>query len=471
MRKSVLALALIALLAPQMAPEMAPLGTALPQGALAQTKGKSGAGASSGTYEQLNLFGEAFERIRNDSVERVGDEKLVRTAISGMLSGLDPRSAYLTEAEYQALQAKTPEESATTGLVLTMENNIAKVVSPRDGSPAAAAQIKPGDLIFSIDKEPTYEMTLSEVEQKLRGPADSEVTLMVRRGTEKPFEVKLKRALPATFQTVDKRLEGGNIGYVRVAAFEAGTPDALAAAIKDLRQQAGNKLAGFIVDLRNNPGGSFDEAVKVADAFIDKGTIAIIKGRKSENTRTVAATAGDLANNQPVVVLINGGTAREAEMVAGALQDSRRAVLLGTKTFGESTIETLIPLNGEGAIRLTTARYVTPNGRPIHGKGIEPDLTVSPLKLEKLAQGDRRREADLRGALRNTDREPAAPGAAPPSTEPATGGDRTGATTPARDKPPVVATGDIGTQNDEQLIHAIDVLRGLALLSGRTASR
>ena len=206
MRKSVLALAVIAFAAPQ----IALTGTALSQNATPQTKGgKSSAGTGGGVYEQLNLFGEAFERVRNDAVEPVGDGKLVRTAISGMLSGLDPRSVYLTEAEYKALQSKAPEDSAATGLVLTMDNSLAKVVSPRDGSPAAGADIKPGDLIFSIDKEPTYEMTLPEIEQKLRGPADSEVTLMVRRGSDKPFEVKLKRAAPATFKSVDKRLEFG----------------------------------------------------------------------------------------------------------------------------------------------------------------------------------------------------------------------------------------------------------------------
>ena len=210
-----------------------------------------------------------------------------------------------------------------------------------------------------------------------------------------------------------------------MAAFEAGTPDALAAALKDLRQQAGNKLIGFIVDLRNNPGGSFDDAVKAADTFIDKGDIAIVKSRKGESTKHIAATPGDLANGQPIVALVNGGTAREAELVAGALQDSRRAVLLGSKTFGESAIETLIPLNGQGAIRLTTSRYLTPSGRTIHGKGLEPDLTVSPVKLEKLAQADRRREADLRGALKNTDKEAATPNAATPAKEPENTDDKT----------------------------------------------
>ena len=449
MRKSVVALALIAFLAPS---------AALPQA-------KSG---KSGVYEQLNLFGEAFERIRNDAVEPVADGKLVQTAISGMLAGLDPRSVYLTEAEYKAVQTNSPEASASTGLIVTMENAQAKVVSPRDGSPAAAANIKPGDLIFTIEKEPTYDLTLPEIEQKLRGPVDSEVVLMVRRGSEKPFEVKLKRAPSATFPTVSKRLESSNIAYIRIAGFDAGTPDALAAAVKDLRQQAGNKLIGFIVDLRNNPGGAFDAAVKAADAFIDKGDIAVIKSRKPDGAKHIAATPGDLANAQPIVALVNGGTARETELVAGALQDSRRAVLLGTKTFGESAIESLIPLNGNGAIRLTTSRFLTPSGRAIQGNGLEPDLAVSPLKLEKLSQADRRREADLRGALKNPDAQPATPGSTPPGTK---APDKTSGATPPKTEQPTVASGDMGTNNDEQLSEAIDVLRGLALISGRTAAR
>jgi carboxyl-terminal processing protease len=448
MRKSALAVALIVLLAP---------AAAVPQS-------KSGKG---GVYEQLNLFGEAFERIRQDAVEPVADAKLVQTAIAGMLGGLDPRSSYLTEAEYKALQSRAPSESASTGLVVTLDNGQVKIVAPRDGSPAADVDIKPGDLIFSIDKEPTYDLTLTEIEQKLRGPADSEVALMLRRGTDKPIDVKVKRT-SAPFPTVTHRLESGNIGYVRLAGFEEATPDLLAAAVKELRQQAGNKLIGFILDLRNNPGGNFDVAVKAADAFMDKGDIAVIKSRKAEGTRQIAATPGDLANGQPIVALVNGGTAREAEMVAGALQDSKRAVLLGTKTFGESAIESLIPLNGNGAIRLTTARFVTPSGRAIQGKGLEPDLAVSPLKVEKLAQGDRRREADLRGALKNPETQPATPGSTP------SGGkapDKPATAAPPKGDQPTVASGDIGTTSDEQLIQGVDVLRGLALLNGRQAAR
>jgi carboxyl-terminal processing protease len=460
MRKWVLTAGLVVLLMP---------AAALPQQ-------KTGKGS---VYEQLNLFSEAFERIRQDAVEPVGDNKLIETAIAGMLSGLDPRSVYLNETEYKALKAPTSEESASPGLVVTLDNSQLKVVSPRDGSPAAAAGIKPGDLIFTIDKEPTYDLTLPEIEQKLRGPADSEVALMLRRGTGAPIETRIKRAA-GKFPTVSARLEGGDVAYVRLAGFDEASQAALTAAVKEVRQQAGNKLIGFILDLRNNPGGNFDSAVAVADAFLDKGDITVVKSRKADDLKRIAATPGDLANGLPIVALVNGGTAREAELVAGALQDNKRAVLLGTKTFGESAIETIIPLNGNGAIKLTTARFMTPSGRTIQGKGLEPDLDVSPLKLEKVAQADRRREADLRGALKNPDAttpgaaKDGAPSAAPGSTPggATTSGKEPSATTqPAKGEQPSVASGDIGTTSDEQLSEAVDVLRGLALVSGRTAAR
>ncbi len=463
MRKWVPAIALIALLAPS---------SALPQA-------KSGKGA---VYEQLNLFGEAFERIRQDAVEAVADGKLIETAITGMLASMDPRAVYLSEAEYKAQQAPGPEQAGSTGIVATISGGALRVISPRDGSPAVEAGIKPGDVIFMIDKETTFDLTLNDVEQRLRGPAGSEVALLVRRGTGVPIEIKVKRA-DGKLPTVNSRLESGTIGYVRVAGFDEATQAAFAAGIQDLRKQANNKLAGFVLDLRNNPGGGFDTAVAIADALIDKGDIAVVKGRKAESAKRIAATPGEVAKGLPIVVLVNGGTAREAELVAGALQDNRRAVLLGTKTFGESAIESTIPLNGNGAVRLTTARYLTPSGRAIQGKGLEPDLIVAPLKLERLAQGDRRREADLRGALKNTDpvgpnakpqaaptgaaRPPAgAPGASPanpPGTVPSA------ATPPAGTTAPTVATGDIGTANDEQLAEALDVLRGLAMVSARNA--
>jgi len=430
----------------------------------------------SGVYDQLNLFGEAFERIRQDAVEPVGDRKLIETAIAGMLSSLDPHSVYLSEAEYKAQQALADSGSGSPGLVVTVAGGQVKVVSPRDGSPAAAAGIKPGDAIFAIDKEPVFDLSLSEIEQKLRGPVDSEVTLTLRHADGKPSDITLKRAI-ANLPTVSAHLDGEDVGYLRIAGFDETTQAALSAAIQDLTQRAGKKLIGFVLDLRNDPGGNFDAAVAVADDFIDKGDIAVIRGRKDDSTKHIPATPGDLANGLPLVALINGGTAREAELVAGALQDNHRAILVGTKSFGESSIETLIPLNGNGAIRLTTARFETPSGRAIQGKGLDPDLVVAPLKLERLAQGMNRREADLRGALKNTD-PVAAPKAPPGSTtqtpapaapDPSKQTPAPGASTPPPSPPAssAVASGDLGTPDDEQLTQALDVLRGLALVTAR----
>src|SRR6516225_822688 len=411
----------------------------------ASGQAKSGKGSG---YEQLNLFGEAFERIRQDAVEPVTEAKLIRAAIAGMLSGLDARSAYISEPAFRASPTPANDETTTLGLVLTIRSGQLQVISPEDGSPAARAEIRPGDVILAIDKEPVYDLTLGEAEQKLRGPAGSEVQLTLRRGAETPIDLALERE------------EAENIGYLRIAGFDGGTQPALAAAVQDLRQKIGSKLIGFILDLRNNPGGGFDAAVAVADAFIDKGDIVVVKGRKPTSVKRISATPGDLAKGLPLVALVNGGTAREAELVAGALQDNHRAVLLGSKTFGESSIESVIPLGEGGAIRLTTARYTTPLGREIQGKGLDPDLAVTSLKLARLAQGQMRREADLPGALKNPDQtaDKPAPAASPGA-----------ATTPTPDEAPAVATQDIGSASDEQLIQAVDVLRGLSVFGRRAA--
>jgi carboxyl-terminal processing protease len=418
--------------------------------ALAQAKSGKGGG-----YEQLNLFSEAYDRIRADAVEPVGEGKLIGAAIAGMLSGLDAHSAYINEAAYRAMQTPANEDQVSLGLVVTIENGQLKVIAPQDGSPAAQAGIKPGDLIYAIDKDPTYDMTLGEAEQKLRGPAGSEVELSLRRDNRgPPIDVTVKRER-YKLQTVAGRIERGNILYLRVAGFDSATPAALTSTVQDLRQRAGNKVIGFILDLRNNPGGAFEPAVAVADAFIDKGDIVVVKGRKPASLKRISATPGDIAQGVPIVALINGGTAREAELVAAGLQDNRRAVLVGTRSFGESSIESLIPLQGNGAIRLTTARFMTPSGQNVQSKGLTPDLTVMPLKLAKLPQGDRRREADLRGALKNTDPVPAG---AKDSGAKESGG---------KQAAPSLATSDIGSAADEQLSEAEDMLRGLALVSGR----
>src|SRR5216683_4136871 len=364
-------------------------------GAFAQQKSGKG-----NVYEELNLFDEAFERVRQDAVDPVADAKLIGAAIAGMVSGLDPHSSFMDEEQFKALQTPVDSDAAGLGLVVTIDSGQLKVISPEDGSPAARAGIRPGDVIFAIDKEPVYDLTLGEAEKKLRGPAGSEVQLTVRRGADKPIDLTIRREAYKP-PSVAGHLERGNIGYLRIAGFDGGTEAALAGAVKDLREKAGSKLIGLILDLRNNPGGSFDAAVAAADAFLEKGEIVVVKGRKSANVKRISATPGDLAKGLPLVVLVNGGTAREAELVAGALQDNRRGVLLGTQTFGESSIESVIPLPGNGAIRLTTSRFTTPTGRQIQGKGLTPDLVVMPLKLEKLTHGGRR-EADLRGALKNT---------------------------------------------------------------------
>src|SRR6516165_4912091 len=354
---------------------------------------------------------------------------------------------------------RRPMTMPAPSLAVTIQNGQLQVISPEDGSPAARAGIRPGDVIFTIDKEPVYDLALGEVEQKLRGPAGSEVRLVMRHGTEKPLDLTLKREA-YKLQTVVGRVEGGNIGYLRIAGFDSGTQAALTAAVQDLRQKIGSKLVGFILDLPNNPGGRFDAAVGVAAAVIDKGVIVVVKGRKPASLKRIAATPGDLAKGLPLVSLVNGGTAREAELVAGALQDNHRAVLLGSKTFGESSIESVIPLGEGGAIRLTTARYTTPSGREIQGKGLDPDLAVTSLKLARLAQGQMRREADLPGALKNPDQtaDKPAPAASPGA-----------AATPSPDEAPALATQDIGSANDEQLIQAVDVLRGLSVFSRRAA--
>jgi carboxyl-terminal processing protease len=463
MRKTAMAIALVACLAPIAAWSQSDDVTA-DNATTADTAGN-------GVYDQLNLFGEAFERIRHDAVDPVTDERLVQTAIGGMLAGLDPHSVYLSESQYKAIEANAPETSASPGLVVTIDNSEVKVVAPRDGSPAAKADIKPDDIIFMIGKEPTYDQSLPEVEQMLRGPAGSEVKLVLRRSSgDKPITVQLRR-VTGPFPSVNHRLDGGDIGYIRLAGFADATPDLLAAAVKDLRQQAGGKLIGFVLDLRNNPGGSFEAAVKCADDFLNKGNIAVVKSRQPDQVKHIAATPGDLANGQPIVALVNGGTASEAELVAGALQDNKRAVLLGSKTFGESAIETLIPLNGNGAIRLTTARFLTPDGHEIQDKGLEPNLTVSPLKLEKVVESDGLHEADLPGAMKNPDEAAAAPAPATAKSGAAPAKTTTTATPPKGDQP-AVAAADIGTTSDEQLAEAEDMLRGLALVSsGQTVSR
>ena len=403
------------------------------------------------TYRQLDLFGEVFERVRADYVEQVTDQQLVEAAINGMLSALDPHSSYMNAKSFSDMQVQVKGEFGGLGIEVTMENGLVKVVSPIDDTPAAKAGLKPGDLIVAIDGEPVAGMSLNDAVEKMRGPIGSDIKLVVRRAGKDPFTVTLKRAA-IKIQSVKSQLIGTDIGYVRISSFNEQADSGLRAAIKSLKDKSGGKLAGLVLDLRNNPGGLLDQAVAVSNDFLNQGEIVSTRGRHAEDAQRFNAKAGgDLIKGLPMVVLINGGSASASEIVAGALQDHHRAVLLGTRSFGKGSVQTIIQLPGHGAIRLTTARYYTPSGRSIQATGIEPDVTVEPAKIERIATGETRHEADLKGALKNTDGSQATKPAAQP-------GD---AATPPPDD-----TGDpnaFGTADDYQLARAVDMLRGVSL--------
>src|SRR5260221_9569172 len=417
--------------------------------------------SNSDTYRQLNLFAEVFERVRSDYVEEVSDETLVESAINGMLTSLDPHSSYLNAKNYKDMQVQTRGEFGGLGIEVTMKNGLVKVVSTSDDTPAAKAGIKPNDFITNLDGEPVAGLTLPEAVEKMRGLVNSPIKLTIRREGRDPFDVTLTRAI-VKIQSVKSHLEGDNIGYIRITSFNEQTDSGLQNAVKNLKQQAGNKLVGYVLDLRNNPGGLLDQAIAVCESFLPKGTEVVSTRGRGDVVQRYPTTSGDVTGALPIVVLINGGSASASEIVAGALQDYHRAVLLGTKSFGTGSVQTIVALPGHGAMRLTTARYYTPSGRSIQAKGIEPDILVEPAKIEKVAQGTIRHESDLRGALKNTDKTPAAAGGAeapanvPPGTTPASPAD-------SGSVDPLV----LGTAEDYQLARALDMLRGVALFNGR----
>ena len=393
------------------------------------------------TYKELNLFGDVFDKVRSEYVDDVSDDTLIEGAINGMLTSLDPHSNYLNSKNFNDMKVQTRGEFGGLGIEVSMENGLIKVVSPIDDTPAARAGLKPGDLITQLDGTPVQGMTLPEAVEKMRGPINSDITLRISRAGKDPFDVKLTRAT-IKIQSVRSHLENGNIGYVRITSFNEQTDVGLENAMKNLKQQAGNKLAGIVLDLRNNPGGLLDQAVAVSDAFLDKGEIVSTRGRRTDDAQRYNAHPGDITGGLPVVVLINSGSASASEIVAGALQDHHRAILMGTRSFGKGSVQTIIPLPGHGAMRLTTARYYTPSGRSIQAKGIEPDIIVEAAKIEHPAN-------DANAVAKKED---------------------TAKTDP--DNPEDQATVDptvIGTPDDYQLARAVDMLRGIALLGSAHA--
>jgi len=417
----------------------------------------------SDTYKSLDLFGDVFEQVRTNYVEPVEDKKLIEYALNGMLSSLDPHSAYMNEEETKSMSVQNSGEFGGLGIEVTMENGVVKVVSPIDDTPASRAGMQSGDLIVEIDGKPVMGMTLAESVDKMRGKVGSEILLtIVRAGAKEPMKLKLLRDV-IQIQSVKSHVENGNVGYIRITTFNAQTTPGLKKAFEDIKKTTGDKLVGYVLDLRNNPGGLLDEAISVSDAFLEKGEIVSTRGRNPDDTRRDNATPGDWAHGLPVVVLVNGGSASASEIVAGALQDHKRAIVLGTQSFGKGSVQTLFNVPGGGSIRLTTARYYTPSGKSIQAKGITPDIVVEPAKVvsEKESNFLEVHEKDLKGALKNPD------GAADEGTDPTLlpevkenkPADKTSAKTPDKKD----GKKDDKKPDDYQLMRAIDVLQGISL--------
>ena len=352
------------------------------------------------TYELLNLFGEVMERTKVSYVEDVSDKKLIESAINGMLSSLDPHSSFLDDQSFKYMSEQTKGKFGGLGIEVTMENGVVKVVSPIDDTPASKAGLKPGDYITNIDGEAVMGMTLNDAVDKMRGKIGSKVKLTIRRINEKPLEVTLKRE-EIKIQSVKNSIKADDVVYIRISSFSEDVDTMTAKAIKDAKKKLGDKLKGVVIDVRNNPGGLLDQAVNVSDLFLDKGEIVSTRSRNEEDTVKYTAKEGDIAKGLPIVVIINDGSASASEIVAGALQDHKRAIILGEKSFGKGSVQTVIPLGKYGAMRLTTARYYTPSGRSIQAKGIEPDIEVKPAKVEVLDTGVGFSEAEFSNALKN----------------------------------------------------------------------
>jgi carboxyl-terminal processing protease len=348
-------------------------------------------------YRQLDLFGTVLQRVRDTYVEKTDDKKLIEAAINGMLQSLDPHSSYLSAEDFKEMSVQTKGEFGGLGMEVTLDRGVVKVVAPIDDTPAAKAGVQAGDFITHIDGKPTLGLQLREAVERLRGPVGSTVVVRIKRGERDPFDLTLTRAV-ITIKSVRARIEG-NVGVIRITSFTEQTELGVKEALAMFKEKLGDKWQGVVLDLRNNPGGLLDQSIAVSDLFLDQGEIVSTRGRDGKVMMRHNAKKGDMAEGLPVVVLVNGGSASASEIVAGALQDHRRALVMGTQSFGKGSVQTIIPLGTQGAMRLTTARYYTPSGRSIQAKGIEPDIVVEPAELKSVSGQPGTRERDLRGAL------------------------------------------------------------------------
>jgi carboxyl-terminal processing protease len=397
--------------------------------------------ASKDTIKLLDLFGDVFDKVKRDYVEEVDDKELVESAINGMLSSLDPHSSYLNEKDFDEMRIQTRGEFGGLGIEVTMENGLVKVVSPIDDTPAYRAGLEAGDYISQIDGEAVMGTTLSEAVDKMRGKPGTEIELTVlREGENEPLTFNIKRDI-IKIKSVKAKTEGDDVVYIRITSFSEQTASGLKREVRNLKKKLGEKFKGVVLDLRNNPGGLLDQAIEVSDAFLDRGEIVSTGGRVPDSNKRFNASRGDVIDGKPVVVLINGGSASASEIVAGALQDHKRAIVIGTKSFGKGSVQTVIPLSAsKGAMRLTTSRYYTPSGRSIQAEGIEPDIIVEQAKLEEIKGAKVASEASLRKHLKNNTKKK--------STKDGSGED-------SKDD-----DGDV-YEKDYQLGRALDLLRGI----------
>ena len=392
--------------------------------------------------DELRTFTDVFGRIKNDYVEDVEDSELLENAIRGMLSGLDPHSAYLDREQFKELQVGTTGEFGGLGIEVGMEDGFVKVIAPIDDTPAQRAGVKAGDLIIRLDDTPVKGLTLNEAVKIMRGKPGSVLKLtIVREGVEKPLKIDIKRDIIRVKSVKNRMLEDG-FGYVRISQFQSKTADNMVSAVEELKKQAGGSLKGMVLDLRNNPGGVLNGAVAVSDAFLKKGLIVYTEGRVNDSRLRFNATPDDILDNSPLIVLVNQGSASASEIVSGALQDHKRAIIVGTQTFGKGSVQTILPLSNGTAVKLTTARYFTPSGRSIQAEGIKPDIMLEQVHVSAVERTfDPIKEADLTGHLENGN------------------GKKKGKATDSKDKDKAESL----AQTDYQLYEALNLLRGLAI--------